>query len=277
MPELPEVEVTVRELEAKLIGKMITKVVVNKSNFRKKVPDDLADKIKNKPVSSIYRRAKYILIGVGNGHLLLHLGESGSLRLFESNKSLGKHDHVEFHIEENSKLILRASLYKSCYVGYVEGDPYDHPPFAVHGPDPLGDSFTGRYLYEESQTRKTIAVKNFIMEPRVVAGMGNIYASEVLFDTNIHPEKQANHISESQYESLAKSIKKIISAAISTGGTTLGDEAWTSPTGFHGKFKNELNVYDKEGETCNRCKTNKISKIKMRDRSTYLCEKCQKL
>ena len=174
---------------------------------------------------------------------------------------------------------MRAPLRKSCYVGYVEGDPYDHPPLAVHGPEPLSDGFTGRYLHEVSQTRNTIWVKNFIMEPKVVAGMGNMYASEVLYDAKIHPETVANGISEKRYKSLANSIKKILHAAIEDGGTTL--EGFPNPfidsTGAKGNYQHELKVYGREGKKCKRCKIKNISRKDMRSGSTYYCEKCQKI
>ena len=276
MPELPEVEVTMREIRSELIGKRITKVVVNESDLRNEVPGDLPEKITNKKISSIYRRAKYILIDFGNVHLLFHLGESGSLRLFKLNEPLGTHVHVEFHIEGDRILVLRAPLRKSCYVKYVVGDPYDHPPLAVHGPEPLSDGFTGRYLHEVSQTRNTILVKNFIMEPKVVAGMGNMYASEVLYDAKIHPETEANGISEKRYKSLANSIKKILHAAIENGGTTLEDfpNPFMGPTGATGNYQRK--VYGRAGLPCFHCET-EISRSDMRSRQTYYCKKCQKI
>lgn len=279
MPELPEVETIVRGIEPHLVGKMISNVIVREPQLRpgSEVPKNLPELITNETVSSISRRAKYILIKVGSGHLLLHFGMSGSLQLCKLNVEHEKHDHVEFQIEQDWIIRFRDPRKFGCVL-YVKGHPYSHRLLTDLGKEPLRNYFTGSDLYKASRSKKSVAVKNFIMDEKVVAGIGNIYVSEALYDAGIHPEKQANHISESQYDTLAKSIKKILEEAIEDGGTTLEffPTPFIGPTGDKGNYQHKLKVYEKAGWPCSRCET-KISHVDMRNRSTYFCQKCQKL
>ena len=272
MPELPEVEVTMQELRSRLMGKRITKFTDWKSSPQIQVPNDLSKNIRNKKISSICRRNRYILVGIGIGYLLLHLGVNGNLRLSRLDKPFNSHDRVEFQIENDLSLRLRARRPLRIVVCYVEGDPYSQPPFASYGPEPFDYGFTGSYLYQVSRNRKS-KVKNFIKNKEVVVGIGNIYASEILYDAGIHPEKQANHISEDEYESLAKSIKKILQAAIEDGGTTLEDRAWVSPAGTDGNYQRK--VYGRAGQSCFCC-GEEILKSEKSPRY-YYCEQCQEL
>ena len=272
MPELPEVEVTMQELRSRLMGKRITKFTDWKSSPQIQVPNDLSKNIRNKKISSICRRNRYILVGIGIGYLLLHLGVNGNLRLSRLDKPFNSHDRVEFQIENDLSLRLRARRPLRIVVCYVEGDPYNQPPFASYGPEPFDDGFTGSYLYQVSRNRKS-KVKNFIKNKEVVVGIGNIYTSELLYDAGIHPETKLNKISECQYESLAKSVKKILNAAIEDGGTTLEDRAWVSPTGNYGNYQRR--VYGQAGQPCFRC-GKKILKSEKSPRY-YYCEQCQEL
>ena len=271
MPELPEVETTMRGIEPYLMGNRITKVVVREARLRWRVPNDLPEQITNKTVLSIRRRAKYILVEIGRGHLLLHLGMSGSLRLSKLHEPPGPHDHVEFQIAQDWKLRLRDPRRFGCVL-YVEGNPYAHPLLSNLGPEPIGDDFTGSYLHEISRKRK-VAIKNFIMNGQVVVGVGNIYASEALHDAKIHPLRSAGRISKPRYELLAASIQKTLDAAISAGGTTLQD--FVSGTGTPGYFRHKLQVYEREGKPCFRCGS-EILRIVIGQRSCYYCKQCQK-
>lgn len=273
MPELPEVEVTMQELRSRLMGKRITNITDRKSSHLIQVPNDLSKKIRNKKISSICRRNRYILVGIGIGHLLLHLGVNGSFRLSRLNKPFNSHDRVEFQIENDLSLRLRARRPLRIVVRYVEGDPYSQPPFASYGPEPFDDGFTGSYLYQVSRIRNSAKVINFIKNKEVVVGIGNIYASEVLYATGIHPETESNGISEKKYESLTSCIKKILQAAIEDGGTTLEDRAWVRPTGAYGNYQRR--VYGQAGQPCFCC-GEKILKSEKSPRY-YYCKQCQEL
>ena len=282
MPELPEVETIMRGIEPHLVGNRITKVTVREPNLSYgRVPENLPEQITNETVSSISRRGKYILIKVGLGHLLLHFGMSGSLQLSKLNEPPNSYDCVEFQIEQELILRYRNPRKVGCVL-YAEGNPHTHKLLVNLGREPLRKDFTGRCLYEESQTRRTIAVKNFIMDKKVVAGMGNIYASEVLFDAKIHPKTTAKQISEDRYESLAKSIKNIFQAAIEDGGTTLErfSNPFKGPTGDIGNYQNKLKVYGRAEQACSRCETeisdNKKRPSDNKKRPSYYCKNCQK-
>lgn len=277
MPELPEVETIVRGIAPIITGKRITNVIVRESRLRYEVPENLPELITNETISSISRRGKYMLIKVGHGHLLLHFGMSGSLQLSKLNVKQEKHDHVEFQIEQDWILRFRDPR-KFGSVLHVKGHPYAHKLLTNLGREPLLNYFTGSDLYKASRRKKSIEVKNFLMDEKVVAGIGNIYASEILYDAGIHPEKQANHISEDEYESLAKSIKKILQAAIENGGTTLEDfpTPFMDPTGATGNYQRKLKVYGRAGWPCFHCGT-EISKIEQRSVNTYFCNNCQKM
>ena len=285
MPELPEVETIVRRIAPHLKGKRITKVVVREPMLRRKVPKRLAEQITNEKISSISRRGKYILIEVGNGYLLFHFGMSGSLRLFELNTKSESNGHIEFQIEPN--WILRFRGFKDQYqrrsggfLQYSEGSPFSLGNLAKLGPEPLSNDFTGGYLHKVFRNQY-LQVKNFIMDQEIVAGIGNIYASEILFDARIHPTTRVSEFSKLRCEILAASIQKILNAAISAGGTTLEDFAFVDPiTGRPGSYREELQVYGRNGQSCFRCKNSRIERIYIefygKKRVSFYCRQCQK-
>ena len=270
MPELPEVETTVRGIEPYLTGKRFSNVVVRESRLRWPVPEELGTLIVGQRVVEVRRRAKYILIRVGSGHVLVHLGMSGSLRLSPTDQPPEVHDHVEIEVEGEWLLRLRDPRRFGCVL-WVEGDPSRFRLLSELGLEPLGENFDGNYLYEISRKRR-LAIKNLIMDGHVVVGVGNIYASEALHRAGISPNRSAHRISRERYRHLAQCIRSTIGDALNAGGTTLRD--FVSGEGKPGYFAQELLVYDREGLPCKTCGT-PVSRKVIGQRSTYFCIQCQ--
>lgn len=276
MPELPEVETTRAGIAPHIDGKTISKLDVRQAQLRWPIPDDLPQLVKNQNVLAVRRRAKYLLIDIGKskvkGTLIIHLGMSGSLRVIKgvAPEPL-KHEH--FDLVFSKDLMLRFTdprRFGACLWQDVqaEANPYlDH-----FGPEPLSDDFTGEYLFEKSRKR-TSAIKTFIMDQKIVVGVGNIYASESLFLSGINPKKAAGKISAAKYDQLVESIKQVLAKAISEGGTTLKD--FVGSDGKPGYFAQQLNVYGRKDEPCPSCQT-PIKQITQGQRSTFYCSQCQK-
>ena len=271
MPELPEVETTVRGIAPYLEGRVISEVLVRDARLRWPVPANLAQLTVGKTVLSVRRRAKYILVELDHGHVLLHLGMSGSLRLTPSGQPPGRHDHIEFEIAGERRLRLRDPRRFGCVL-WIDHVPEHFHLLANLGPEPLTDEFDGEYLYRVARNRK-IAVKNFIMNSHVVVGVGNIYASEALFSAGIRPTRAAGRVALSRYSSLVDAIRETLQAAIDAGGTTLRD--FVDGAGNPGYFKHDLRVYEREGQPCVRCQT-PIKRKVIGQRSTYYCQNCQR-
>ncbi len=270
MPELPEVETTVRGIKPNLIGMRITDLTVRDPRLRWRIPENLASMVVGNIAESVCRRAKYILVKIGSGHLLLHLGMSGSLRICPPNEPPGPHDHVDFTLSNDQILRYRDPRRFGCVL-WLSGNPYEYRLLRHLGPEPDSEEFTGNYLYGLSKSRTT-AVKNFIMNSRVVVGVGNIYASESLFRAGIHPIRRANRISVKRYELLVSSIRDTIDSAIAFGGTTLRD--FVNGSGSPGYFRQELLVYERQQQDCRRCGDSIRVKV-IGQRSTYYCTGCQ--
>ncbi len=270
MPELPEVETTRAGIAPHVSGRTISKVVVRNASLRWPVPANLARTLRNQTVQSLERRAKYLLLRLDRGHLMLHLGMSGSLRINPINIEIGPYDHFELQFADGQCLRLRDPR-RFGSVHYVTGDVSQHPLLASLGPEPLDEHFCGDYLYERSRKRRQ-SVKTFIMDSRTVVGVGNIYASESLFEAGILPGRQAGRVSRARYEQLAGAIKSVLQRAIAKGGTTLRD--FTSFAGQPGYFRHELKVYDRAGEPCRSCGQPVRSK-RLGQRSTFYCSRCQ--
>ncbi len=270
MPELPEVETTVRGIKPYLEGRRISAAVVRDARLRWQVPSNLNHLVAGKAVRSVRRRAKYILIDLGDGHLLIHLGMSGSLRLTSPGEPAAKHDHVEFQIDDERVLRFHDTRRFGC-VTWIEGKPDDCQLLAHLGVEPLTEAMSGVYLYSEARGRKT-AVKNLIMNSRIVVGVGNIYASEALFRAGIHPARAAGRISLRRYTGLADAIRQTLSDAIRVGGTTLRD--FVDSSGNPGYFRQNLTVYERGGKPCVRC-ASQIQRKLIGQRATYFCRRCQ--
>ncbi len=271
MPELPEVETTRRGIAPHLLDRRIDKVVIRNPNLRWPIPPSLTRRLRGLHIHTIDRRAKYLLLDVGKGTLILHLGMSGSLRLTEHGAPYKKHDH--FILELDSGMSLR--LHDPRRFGAVlwhTGAIDEHPLLAELGPEPLQDEFDSEYLWHSCRGRKT-AIKQHVMNSKVVVGVGNIYANEALFMAGIHPKRAAGRISRQRIDQLATSIKAVLASAIEQGGTTLRD--FVHADGEPGYFSQELLVYAKTGEPCYHCRA-PIRQIVIGQRSTFYCSHCQR-
>lgn len=271
MPELPEVETTRRGIAPHVIGNTLTGVVVRNRHLRWPVPRQLNQKITGQTVLSLQRRGKYLLLGFASGTVILHLGMSGSLRVLDCCIPPQKHDHVDFVFQNGQCLRLRDPRRFGAIL-YTSKDPLRHKLLAELGPEPLQDEFSGDYLFHQSRGKK-VAVKLFIMNSKIVVGVGNIYANESLFLAGIHPKRSAGHLSAERYARLTQAIKTVLRAAIKAGGTTLRD--FTAEDGRPGYFQQQLHVYGKAGEACSRCGAT-IKHINLGQRATYYCPHCQK-
>lgn len=269
MPELPEVETARRGIEPAVIGQTIDELVVRNPNLRWPVPAELAAWLQGQTVRAVRRRAKYLLLDVDSGSVLIHLGMSGQIRVVEPAVSLRKHDHLDFVLGSGAILRLHDPRRFGCVLWQPRGET--HPLLQKLGPEPLGPDFSAQRLYAMSRQRKT-AVKNFLMDQAVVVGVGNIYASEALFYAGIDPRRAAGRVSLARYEQLAGAVREILGQAIARGGTTLRD--YVSPKGEPGWFALELAAYEREGEACNTCQT-PIQRIVLGQRASYFCPNCQ--
>jgi len=271
MPELPEVETARRGIEPHLKGRRVREVVVRDRRLRWPVPPALKRELTGQRIQAVSRRGKYLLLHTAKGTALLHLGMSGSLRVLPKDTPPQKHDHVDIVLDSGQALRLRDPRRFGALL-WTRDDPARHALLRHLGPEPLGDALDGEYLFAESRGRK-VAVKQFIMDSHVVVGVGNIYASESLFLAALRPQRQAGRVSRKEYAALAKGIKKVLSASIKAGGTTLRDFA--REDGEPGYFSQRLRVYDRKGEKCYRCGGVIVAKA-TGQRMTYWCRDCQK-
>lgn len=271
MPELPEVETTRRGIEPHVKGKEVRGVTVRHRGLRWPIPEDLEERLCGTRITAVRRRGKYLVFDTPRGHLLVHLGMSGSLRIAGPNDELRKHDHVDIHLPGGRSLRFHDPRRFGCFL-WVEGEAEQHPLLAELGPEPLSDAFNADYLYERSRKRSA-PVKLFIMDSHIVVGVGNIYASEALFLAGIRPGRAAGRVTRAEYARLAEAIKTVLQKAIIAGGTTLRDFA--QPDGAAGYFAQQLNVYDRAGEPCRVCATEIRHRV-MGQRATYFCPACQK-
>ena len=268
MPELPEVETTKNGLEKILTKKKITKVEILNSNLRWIVDEAIRSMINNQTIRSFSRRGKYILFNLDKGHLMIHLGMSGKINVVDINEPLKKHDH--FLLYFNNQVMRFNDPRRFGSIFYLKD--LNHKLLNNLGVEPLEDSFHKNYLFENSRN-KTQNVKAFIMDSKIVVGVGNIYACESLYNAGINPKTKSNKISKQRYLNLTENIKKVLTKAIKAGGTTLQDFAKVD--GKPGYFSQELSVYGRENENCHNC-NGKIKRIVQNQRSTFYCPKCQK-
>ncbi len=270
MPELPEVEITRRGIEPYVRGQRLGGVVIRQRQLRWPVPREIESRFAHQVIERVRRRAKYLLFQTGPGTAILHLGMSGSLRVINVNTPPQLHDHVDLMLGQQKVLRLRDPRRFGALL-WCERDPLDHPLLKHLGPEPLSDAFDGEYLVRQARARR-VAIKGFIMNSRIVAGVGNIYANEALFSAGIHPRRAAGRISGARYQRLADAIKAVLQQAIAVGGTTLRD--FLRADGTPGYFRSELQVYARAGEPCPRC-GGKIRCIVQGQRATYYCAGCQ--
>jgi formamidopyrimidine-DNA glycosylase len=271
MPELPEVETTRRGIAPALIGHRAIDVVVRERRLRWPIDGHFEAALRHQIVRRVERRAKYLLIGFDQGTLILHLGMSGSLRLVDAGVPPRPHDHWDIYLD-SGKVLRFHDPRRFGSAHWTATDPLLHPLLARLAPEPLSDEFDADYLYRATRKR-AVAIKQFIMNSRVVVGVGNIYASEALFRAGIAPRRAARRLTRAQAGALVKAIKDVLSEAIQIGGTTLRD--YVNAEGIPGYFRQKLFVYERAGESCRVCKT-KVKQFVQGQRSTYWCATCQR-
>lgn len=271
MPELPEVETTLQGVSAHVLNSPITQINVRNPRLRWPVPDDLSAQLKQQTITEVKRRAKYLLFFTERGTLIIHLGMSGSLRIVDPKSDYDKHDHVEFCFSNGKALRLKDPR-RFGAVLWTTDNIKEHPLLKHLGPEPLSEQFNADILFKLSR-KKTVAIKQFIMNSKVVVGIGNIYANEALFASGINPKRPAGKISKQRYEKLCQESKRILKQAISQGGTTLKD--FVGGTGKPGYFKQELLVYGRKEQPCIQCQK-PLKEIRLGNRSTVYCTNCQK-
>ncbi len=275
MPELPEVEIT-RQGLLPLLNQTVRNVVIRNASMRWPIPSHLPDTLRNLKLINLTRRAKYILATFQNSQseqstLLLHLGMSGSITLLDRNYPPEKHDHFDIEFTDNQVLRLRDPRRFGAVL-------WTNEPVELHallqklGPEPLGDAFTGNYLYNTIRTRKA-PIKTTIMDGHLVVGVGNIYASESLFRSRINPQLPANQLSKARCEKLVSQIKSTLQDALNAGGSSLRD--FVGADGNPGYFQQEYFVYGRTDEPCKVCQK-PIKNIRLGQRSTFYCNYCQK-
>ena len=272
MPELPEVETTCRGIAPHIEGQAIIATTVRHHQLRWPIPEDLADILQDKIISRVYRRAKYCLLEIDSGTLILHLGMSGHLRILSPPiLTPEKHDHLDI-IFSNHKVLRFTDPRRFGAVLWTDKPIKQHRLIQHLGPEPLSDEFTQDLLYQKSRKRRC-NIKSFIMDGKIVVGVGNIYANEALFLANLHPEKLAGKLTKKQSELLVSKIKEVLAQAIKAGGTTLQD--FTQSDGKPGYFSQQLSVYGRANEACINCSA-PIKLIQISQRATYFCAHCQK-
>ncbi len=271
MPELPEVETTLRGLAPHLTGQRITDAVIRNSRLRWPIPKNLRRLLRGQTIHSIRRRAKYLLIECGSGTLILHLGMSGSLRILPAGAAAEKHDHFDLLIANGLLMRLRDPR-RFGAVLWHEGDPAQHPLLAPLGVEPLENEFDAAYLHRATHKRNA-AIKLVIMDSHVIAGVGNIYASEALFRAGIRPQRAANKLSLARCSRLVLAIREILGEAIRLGGSSLRD--YVGSNGDPGYFQQHYWVYGRAGEPCRACGAI-IKQIRQGQRSSFYCPNCQR-
>lgn len=271
MPELPEVETTLRGIAPFVEGNVIVRVDVRNGNLRWPVPKDISVHIQGNRVEAVFRRAKYLLFKFAGGHLMVHLGMSGRLRLVSGEAPFEKHDHLDFRLD-NGMCLRFTDPRRFGSVLWVEGDPNQHKLLASLGPEPLAPELDVDYLYHRSRG-KTAPIKTFLMDSHVLVGVGNIYANEALFKSGIAPTRAAGKISRAGYQKLLENIRTVLQQAIEAGGTTLRD--FVNGEGKPGYFQQQLSVYGRGGMACVRCGA-VLREIRLGQRSTVYCPKCQR-
>lgn len=270
MPELPEVETTLRGIAPHITGRAVTGVEVRQPKLRWPVPDNLGPLLLQQPLGAISRRGKYLLLQFPTGVLLIHLGMSGSLRIVTEAMPALFHDHVDIRFGD---VILRYCDPRrfGCLL-WVEGDPQEHALLSHLGPEPLTDAFSGEYLYQRSRKR-VVPIKQLIMNNDIVVGVGNIYANESLFMARLKPTRKAGSLTRKNCDDLVRDIKFVLERSITQGGTTLRD--FVGGDGKPGYFQQQLLVYGRAGKACPSCKK-ALKEVRMGGRATVYCTHCQR-
>lgn len=271
MPELPEVETTRRGLAPHVRGRRIAALTVYEPRLRWRVPDDLPAKLADQRITGTGRRAKYLLIGLESGTLLVHLGMSGNLRVLPAGTPRLTHDHYDLLLD-SGQVVRFNDPRRFGSLHYATGDPGRHPLLADLAPEPFDTQFDADYLWRITRRRRA-SIKQVLMNSRLVVGVGNIYASEALFRARVRPRRRAQSLTREEAGRLVKAVRAVLAMAIKVGGTTLRDYVGTD--GEPGYFRQKLYVYERAGKGCRVCGT-AVRQVTQQGRSTYYCPSCQK-
>lgn len=276
MPELPEVEVIRRGLIPHLVNKTITGVSYNNKNLRFPVDiKKMLQEAKNHTITAVERRAKYILLQLETGALIIvHLGMTGNLGIFDKNQPLGKHDHLQWSLNDASELRYNdIRRFGSIHVlNRLESKSREDTFFKTSGPEPFAIEFSARYAFNQAKG-KQVSVKQFLMNSQIVVGIGNIYANETLFRARIHPERKADKLTITEWQALIVTTQRVLNHAIECGGSTISD--FRNASQERGYFQMNFAVYGKEGDPCVNCNA-PLKKTKIGGRATFFCSHCQK-
>lgn len=271
MPELPEVETVRRGLVPWVVQRTVASVTVRHDRLRWPIPTAVLDRmLPGETIRGIDRRGKYLLISIGIGHLIIHLGMSGVLRYLEAFQPPAKHDHFDLSLQGGGVLRFHDPRRFGAIL-WTEEDPAAHRLMAPLGPEPLSDDFNVDYVRRRTRDRR-VAIKNWLMDARAVVGVGNIYAAESLFLAGIHPRHPAGSVDEKGCRLLVHAVKTVLNQAIDQGGTTLKD--FRNGEGKPGYFQQSLHVYGRAGEPCRHCRT-PIAQIRLAGRASAYCPRCQ--
>ena len=271
MPELPEVETTVRGIKS-IESSVIDSIDVFNPNLRWPISKDISSFLNNQKILNIHRRAKYIIIHCSDVYLVIHLGMTGKLVFAKCEDVLMKHDHFQIKLANNDQVIRYNDPRRFGSIHLVKGKLEDFKLLSSLGLEPLSEDFDGNYLFTKAQKRN-VPIKTFIMNHHIVVGVGNIYASEALFLSGIRPSISVTRVSRKKMEGLVKNIKYVLSIAIKKGGSTISD--FMNTKGEEGYFQIDHQVYNRAGKPCNKCGTS-IKKIIIGQRSSFFCSTCQR-
>ena len=268
MPELPEVETSRRGIEPHLVGNILHYAIVRNSKLRWPVSEKIKTLL-DEPILSVKRRAKYLLIELNQGWIIVHLGMSGSVRILPEEQPEEKHDHIDLVFRDGK--VLRYTDPRRFGAWLWCEDLATSSVLAHLGPEPLSAQFNAQYLYQQSKNKK-IALKPWLMDNKLVVGVGNIYANEALFSSGIMPDRKVSSLTEQECDVLVNAIKTVLTRSIEQGGTTLKD--FLQSDGKPGYFAQELFVYGRKDKACLIC-GHTIESIKQGQRSTFFCRHCQ--
>src|SRR5690606_10656475 len=271
MPELPEVETTRRGLAPHVEGRRVTTITLRRPDLRWPIPPEVTAGLPGRRIAAVRRRAKYLLLDTEAGDsALLHLGMSGMLRVLPPQTPVGPHDHVDLGLDSGRVLRFTDPRRFGCLLWQPAGSV--HPLLQELGPEPLSDAFDGDWLFARSRGRSA-PVKTFLMDQRIVVGVGNIYAAESLFRAGIAPLRAAGKVSRARYIALADAVRGLLGHAITRGGTTLRD--FLNPDGAPGYFEQELSVYGRGGLPCPSC-GGALREASIGQRTSVWCPRCQR-
>jgi formamidopyrimidine-DNA glycosylase len=277
VPELPEVESLRRILARSVAGRILREVTVREARLRRSVAPDFAAAIIGSAFERIARRAKYLLIELSGGQVMLvHLGMSGSLTHrgdgFEPGRFNPRHDHIEFKLDDGSMLVYNDPRRFGLIKVVARAELHLVPELKDLGPEPLSPEFNAAYLWQATR-RRLAAIKNILMDQRIVAGVGNIYASEILFRARVRPTRRSGRVTRDEIGRIVKATAEVLHEAIGGRGTTF--RSYRDSRGQPGRFAERLRVYDREGQPCLDCSA-PIRALVLGQRSSFYCPKCQK-